>query len=122
MGCAGSGKVCKACVVSSEADSDKLCIGGEVLFLWSWRGQRESVVLRDVVLVSKRPSAGSVIELEIEELGKTVWVVVLVLYAGRSAAWYGLVDSASGSVGVTDCYVLVPKLEGLSSRGQGRRC
>lgn len=80
------------------------------------------MVLRDVVLVSKRPSTGSVIELEIEELGKTVWVVVLVLYAGRSASWYGLVDSASGSVGVTDCYVLVPRLEGLSSRGQGRRC
>ena len=94
MGCAGSEKVCKACVVSSEANSDKLCIGGEVLFLWSWRGQRESVVLRDVVLVSKRPSAGSVIELEIEELGKTVWVVVLVFDAGWGAAKDWLCDGS----------------------------
>ena len=39
-----------------------------MLLLRTWSGERQSVMLRVVILVVKRPSAGGIVELEVEEL------------------------------------------------------
>lgn len=65
-----------------------------MLFLWSWGGEWECVVLGLVVLVGVGPGASGVVEVEVELVGQLVWVVVLVTDACWGAAEDGLCDGS----------------------------
>lgn len=87
-----------------------------MVFLGCGRGVGEGVVLWLVVLVSECPSAGGVVEGEVELAGELVWIVVLVLDAGgvRSEGW--LVESPGGGVGISDCDVFVAGVDSVGVR------